>query len=62
MYEIKEHEIFITLSEGDFIESMGRVPKDQEEFDKWASLAEKGLLNGHIDWDIIYSCTKDAME
>jgi len=40
---------------------MGRKPKDQEEFEEWAELAEKGLLNGHIDWDIIYECTCNAM-
>lgn len=45
MREIEEYEICITLSEGDFIESMGRVPKNQEEFNRWAHLAEKGLLN-----------------
>jgi len=56
-----EYEICITLSLGDFIESMGREPKDRAEFNRWAELAEKGLLNGHIDWDIIYECTKDAM-
>jgi hypothetical protein len=56
-----EYEICITLSFGDFIESMGREPKDQTEFNRWAELAEKGLLNGHIDWNIIYECTKDAM-
>lgn len=56
-----EHQIVITLSEGDFIDSMGRVPKDKAEFDNWAHLAEKGLLNGHIDWSILYECTKDAM-
>ena len=32
-----------------------------EGFDQWAALAEKGLLNGHIDWDILYECTCDAM-
>jgi len=61
MLEIEEHEICITLSEGDFIESMGRVPENQGEFNKWAELAEKALLNGHIDWNIIYECTRDAM-
>jgi len=58
---LMEYEINITLSLGDFIESMGRDPKDQAEFSRWAELAEKGLLNGHIDWNIIYECTKDAM-
>jgi hypothetical protein len=56
-----EYEIRITLSLGDFIESMGREPKDRAEFNTWAELAEKGLLNGHIDWNIIYACTRDAM-
>jgi len=41
--------------------SMGRKPKSHAEFDQWAALAEKGLLNGHIDWDILYDCTCDAM-
>jgi len=61
MSQAMEYEICITLSIGDFIESMGRDPKDRAEFDRWAELAEKGLLNGHIDWSIIYECTKDAM-
>ena len=56
-----EHKITITLSDGDFIESMSRAPESQTEFDTWAQLAEKGLMNGHIDWSIIYQCTKDAM-
>lgn len=59
--KINDYRITIALCEGDFERSMGRKPKDQEEFNKWAALAEKGLLNGHIDWDIIYECTKDAM-
>ena len=56
-----EHKIVITLNDGDFIESMDREPETQSEFNTWAQLAEKGLLNGHIDWGIIYKCTKDAM-
>jgi len=58
---IKEHQITLTLCAEEFELSMGRKPKDQEEFDEWARLAEKGLLNGHIDWDILYECTCDAM-
>lgn len=56
-----EHKIVIILSEGDFTASMSREPKDRAEFYKWANLAEKGLLNGHIDWGIIYECTKEAI-
>ena len=59
--EIKEYQIVLTFCVGDFGQSMGREPKGQEEFDEWAYLAEKGLLNGHIDWDTLYECTKDAM-
>ena len=63
MYEdTYEYQIVITLSEGDFIDSMGRVPKDKAEFDNWAHLAEKTLLHGHIDWSILYECTKAAMD
>ena len=61
MPEIVDYIITINLSEGDFIESVGRMPNNQDEFNEWAKLAEKGLLNGHIDWNVIYECTKDAM-
>jgi len=58
---IKEHKIVLTLCSGDFEQSMGKGPRSQEEFNEWAQLLEKGLLNGHIDWDILYECTCDAM-
>lgn len=61
MVQIKDYQILIELSEAEFELSMGRKPRDQDEFDDWARLAEKGLLNGHIDWDILYDCTCDAM-
>ncbi len=61
MPAIEDHTISIVLSEGDFIESMGRAPKNQREFNTWAELFEKGLMNGHIDWTIISECTRDAM-
>ncbi len=59
--KIEDYKITMTLCESDFEQSMKRKPKDQEEFNTWAELAEKGLLNGHIDWSIIYECTRDAM-
>ena len=59
--EIKEREIVLTLCPGEFEMSMGRKPRGQGEFDEWARLAKKGLLNGHIDWDILYECTAAAM-
>lgn len=60
--EIEEHTIVFPLCEGDFEASMGRKPKGQDEFDEWAYLFEQDLRNGHIDWDIMYKCTRDAME
>ena len=56
----REHIISLTLCEGDFEVSMGRAPRDGWEFEEWAYLCEKGLLNGHIDWDVLYDCAKEA--
>jgi len=61
MARIEDYRIVIELCEEEFELSMGRKPRDQNEFDEWARLAEKGLLNGHIDWDILYECACDAM-
>jgi len=58
---VKDHQIIISFSIGDFEQSMGRKPRDEDEFEKWALLMEKGLLNGHIDWDILYECTRNAI-
>jgi hypothetical protein len=58
---IKDYEIVIQLSAGEFELSMGRKPIDQDEFDVWARLVEKGLMNGQIDWGILYECACDAM-
>ena len=57
----REYTITLTLCDGDFEMSMGRMPRDDEEFEEWAYLLEKGLLNGHIDWDILYECVREAM-
>lgn len=58
---MREHTITLTLTEGDFEMSMGRKPRDEDEFEEWARLCEKGLCNGHIDWDIVLECARDAM-
>ena len=59
--EIRDYRMILNFCPEEFEMSMGRKPKSQAEFDQWAALAEKGLLNGHIDWDILYDCTCDAM-
>ena len=58
---IKDYEIVLTLCSEEFEFYMGRKPKGQDEFDEWSRLAEKGLLNGHINWDLLYRCTCNAM-
>ena len=58
---VRDHQLVISLTAADFRQSMGREPKDQDEFEKWALLIKKGLLNGHIDWDILYECTREAI-
>jgi hypothetical protein len=58
---IRDHRIILHICPEEFELSMGRRPKSQAESDQWAALVEKGLLNGHIDWDILYDCTCDAM-
>lgn len=59
--QIKDYRMILNFCSEEFELSMGRKPKSQAEFDQWAALAEKGLLNGHIDWDILYDCACDAM-
>ncbi len=61
MSSIKDYKIVIEISEEEFELSRCRKPNDQQEFDDWAQLAEKGLLNGYIDWDILNECTCGAM-
>jgi hypothetical protein len=58
---IKDYKVMLSFLPGEFELSMGRSPRDQDEFDAWAILVEKGLLNGHVDWDILYECACDAM-
>lgn len=55
-----EYPINIVLSGDDFKASIGRLPANQDEFEEWAMLMKKGLLDGHIDWDILYECACDA--
>jgi hypothetical protein len=56
---LEDHRIGISLSADDCEQSMGRKPIDADEFERWALLVEKGLFNGHIDWDM--ECMRDAI-
>ena len=59
--EIKDCQIVIQMSVEDFKMSMGRRPIDQGEFDRWSRLLREKLVKGHINWDMVYACTRDAL-
>ena len=59
--QIKNRNVLLSLSEGEFERSMGREPKDQNEFDAWAEKAED-LLCDLIDWNVICDCAHDAFQ
>jgi len=61
MLKIKDWRIRIELCEGDFERSMGRRPRIRVNSMSGRAWLRKGLLNGHIDWDILYECSCDAM-
>lgn len=61
MARIKNYRIVIEPSEVEFERSIGRKPRDQEELDSLEAPVEKGLRNGHIDWDLIYECVREVM-
>ena len=58
---MEEYKIEIEIGVGDFEQVFGRKPKDENEFQEFCNYSEKGLMNGHIDWDIVFNCAKDAM-
>lgn len=58
---MKEYKIEFVISEGDFEHTFARKPVSETEFEEFCHLCEKGLKNGHIDWDIVLSCAKEAM-
>ncbi|MHC4524723.1 MAG: hypothetical protein ACYSU8_04195 [Planctomycetota bacterium] len=52
--KIEKRFITITLFEIDFERSIGRKPKNQSEFDRWAKKANAAIFNGCLDWDRLY--------
>lgn len=38
------------------------MPINEEEYQRFCELVEKGLQNGHIDWDIVFDCVKEELE
>ena len=52
----------LILTAEDFERSMGREPEDDEEFDAWACKCEESLLDGSIDWDMVFEYARCALE
>jgi len=57
-----KYEIQVVISEEDFELGVGRRPRHQKEFLSFCCYCEKGLLNGHIDWDILFDCAREELE
>jgi hypothetical protein len=58
---MQDYKIEFTIGVEDFISTLRRNPKNKTEFDRFCELSEKGLRNGHIDWNIVFNCAKDMM-
>ena len=61
MSYMKSYKIEFEICPEDFEQTFGRKPKTKGEFHEFSQYCEKGLRNGHIDWDIVFSCAEDAM-
>ena len=58
---VKSYKIEFELCEGDFEQAFGRKPTNESEFVEFCKYSEKGLRNGHIDWEILFGCARDEM-
>jgi hypothetical protein len=59
---MEDYKIEFWICPEDFKQTFGRPPQSDEEFEEFCTYCEKGLTNGHIDWDIVFECAKEAME
>jgi len=53
-----EENIQIPITSDCFEAYVGRPPKDEEEFNDFVRLVEKGL-DGQVDYEILYKCTAE---
>jgi len=56
-----EYKIEFIIDVENFEQVFGRKPKSSSEFKEFCMLCEKGLTFGHIDWNIVFDCARDAM-
>ena len=60
--KIHPYKIEIEIWPESFERQFGRPPKSRAEFEEFCSLCEKGLINGHIDMDMVFECARDSMD
>lgn len=53
-----EEKIPISVDSNTFEAYVGRPPKDEEEFNDFVRLVEKGL-DGQVDFNVLYKCTAE---
>ncbi len=58
---MREHKIELFIDSIDFEQTFGRQPTDDTEFEWFCFYCQKGLMNGHINWDIVFQCAKEEM-
>jgi hypothetical protein len=56
--KFKTRKIVFRINQQEFINAFGRAPTSQKEFAYFCAIARKGLSNGHIYWDIVFSAAK----
>jgi hypothetical protein len=49
------------IDENDFVNAIGRQPKDDKELDAFCRLICEGI-NAQVNWEILYKCAKDEMK
>ena len=59
---IEPYKIEIEVWPDNFKRQFGRSPRDLAEFEEFCYWCEKGLINGHIDLDMVFECAHDAMQ
>jgi len=60
--DIKDYTITIILAMRTFRHRWAGRPRIRRNSMTGRTSPKKGLLNGQIDWDILYDCTREAME
>lgn len=49
------------IDDADFLAAVGRMPKDNNELEKFCHAIEKGI-DAQLDWEILYECAKEELK